>query len=130
MIDVTCAIIFQDHKILAVQRGPETGHPFQWEFPGGKTNEHETPEECIKREIREELSVEIMILRHLNAIEHDYANKQKRLLPFFCTIASGKIILTEHIAFRWLEKAELVDLDWSEADRILIEKNSDFFNTL
>ncbi|OFX31561.1 MAG: hypothetical protein A2W90_08785 [Bacteroidetes bacterium GWF2_42_66] len=128
MIDVSCAIITEKGKILAVQRGPGTDHPFQWEFPGGKIRKDETAEESILREIQEELSVEIEITGQLEPVEHDYGIKQIRLIPFVCQIKNGSLQLTEHIASRWILPNQTKILEWSEADRKLIQKNSNFFS--
>ena len=127
MIDVSCAVIVHDGKVLAVQRGPETDHPFQWEFPGGKIRNNETPEESIRREILEELSVEIEISEKLLPIEYDYQIKQIRLIPFVCSIKKGDIQLTEHVALQWILQNETETLNWSEADMKLIDTNSEFF---
>ena len=123
MIDVCCAIIPEGNKIMAVQRGPESSHPYQWEFPGGKIQEGETPEECIVREIEEELMLKVAVVANLEPVKFDYGFSQVRLMPFVCRIVSGEMVLTEHIALRWLEYAELEIPEWSAADRALIRKN-------
>ena len=125
MIDVCCAIIVNDNKILAVQRGPESSHPMQWEFPGGKILPDETAEQCIVREIQEELSVQIGELAQLEPIEFDYGTKQIRLIPFLCKISSGEIFLTEHISMQWFYFKEWEEIDWAGADRELILKNQE-----
>ena len=123
IIDVCCAIIPEGHKIMAVQRGPESSNPYQWEFPGGKIQEGETPEEGIIREIEEELMLKVVVVANLEPVKFDYGFGQVRLIPFVCRIASGEIVLTEHIALRWLEYAQLEMPEWSAADRALIHKN-------
>ena len=123
MIDVCCAIILNDTKILAVQRGPESSHPMKWEFPGGKIQLNETATECIAREIEEELTVRIKDVKQLLPIDFDYGTKQICLIPFVCKIVSGEIILTEHVAKRWFNFDEWETIDWSGADRELILKN-------
>lgn len=120
MIEVCCALILKNGKILAVQRGPESSHPYLWEFPGGKIQENESAEQGIIREIEEELSVRINVLLTLEPIEFDYGNKQIRLIPFICRIISGEIILTEHLAQRWFSLDEWPEIDWLAADRELI----------
>lgn len=130
MIEVTCAIIIHEKKLLAVQRGAETDHPFQWEFPGGKVSKNESAEESIRREIWEELSVEIEIIEKLEAIVHDYGIKQIRLIPFVCEIKNGTLYLNEHIALQWLLKRDTEKLNWSEADLKLIQKNRVFFSEI
>lgn len=120
MIDVTCAIIRNDeNEVLIVQRGDKSDHPFKWEFPGGKLNEDETEEECIIREIREELSMDIVICRRLQDTEFDYGIKQIRLIPFVCDTLDELPVLSEHIAFRWVVNGELKNIDFSEADIIV-----------
>ena len=117
MIEVTCAIIRNDeNEILVVQRGEASDHPFKWEFPGGKLNEGETDEECIIREVAEELSLEIIICGKLSAVEHDYGHKKVRLIPFICDTLDELPFLSEHIAFKWIQPAELKSVDFSEAD--------------
>ena len=123
MIEVCCAIIFRGSKILAVQRGPLSPHPWKWEFPGGKTDLHETAEQCIIREIEEELSIKVEVITQLASIEYDYGNNPIILVPFVCKIIGGKILLTEHVALCWLAPEELETLDWSAADEALILKN-------
>lgn len=123
MIDVCCAIIVHEGKMLAVQKGPKSSHPWKWEFPGGKINAGESPEQCIVREIKEELMVGVKIQGRLEAIEFDYGTKSLCLIPFFCNLLSGEITLTEHISMRWLNWNEWENLDWAEADRQLIIKN-------
>jgi 8-oxo-dGTP diphosphatase len=117
MINVTCAIIRnEDEEVLIVQRGETTDHPFKWEFPGGKLHPDETEEECIIREIEEELSMEIVILAALPGVEHDYGFKQIRLIPFICDTLDELPFLSEHIAYKWLPADDLLSVDFSEAD--------------
>jgi 8-oxo-dGTP diphosphatase len=117
MINVTCAVIRnEDNQVLVVQRGSNSDHPFRWEFPGGKLLDSETEEVCIIREIREELAVDIVICGRLPEVEYDYGHKQIRLIPFICDTLDDLPVLTEHIAFKWLEPAALGSVDFSEAD--------------
>lgn len=128
MLNVTCAIIFENGKFLITQRGGESDHPFQWEFPGGKLKNSESFEEGIKREISEELELEIAILQKMTPVIHDYGFKKIKLIPFLCTIDSGEIHLNEHVAYRWINFEELDTIDFSGADKKLInlEINRDF----
>jgi 8-oxo-dGTP diphosphatase len=123
MIDVCCAIIINGTKILAVQRGPESSHPKKWEFPGGKIQSGEKANQCIVREIDEELSVRIKILDQIEFIDFDYGHKQIRLIPFVCKISSGEIFLTEHISMHWFKFDEWNTIDWAGADQKLIIQN-------
>lgn len=123
MISVTCAVIRNDENdILVVQRGETTDHPFKWEFPGGKLTSEETEEECIIREVDEELSMDIVICGKLSEVEHYYGNKQIRLIPFICDTLDEMPVLSEHIAFKWVEDVNLMSIDFSEAD-ILVARN-------
>ena len=120
MIRVTCAIIRnEDNEILIVQRGENTDHPFKWEFPGGKINDGESEEECIIREIREELSMDIVICSRLENVDYDYGKKQILLLPFVCDTLDALPVLAEHLAFKWLPPYRLRKVDFSEADIIV-----------
>lgn len=123
MIDVCCAIIVNDNKMLAVQRGPGSSHPYKWEFPGGKINESETAENCIVREIKEELVSDVKVVTQLTPVEFDYGTRQIELIPFVCRMDETRVALTEHIQLRWLNLDDWQSLDWAEADHQLILKN-------
>jgi 8-oxo-dGTP diphosphatase len=126
MIAVSCAIIVNDeNKILVTQRGASMKLPLKWEFPGGKVEANESPENCLIREIKEELDIDINIKSSLEPVEHHYKEFSIRLIPFVCKINSGKIKLSEHADYRWLNKNELLDLDWAEAD-VFVLKNFPF----
>lgn len=125
MIEVCCAIILKESRILAVQHGPGSSHPLKWEFPGGKILPGETAQQCIGREISEELTIQIEVQYQLTPVEFDYGSKQIKLIPFVCKITSGEILLTEHFAKQWLTMNELTDTDWLQADRELILKNQE-----
>lgn len=127
MIDVTCAIIIIDKKILATRRARGLHLEGMWEFPGGKIERGETAEECIVREIREELNVEIRIFKSLMPVEHHYPEKSIRLIPFLCEITSGNLILTDHSEFRWLSSEEIDLMNWAAADREIIHLNREQF---
>ncbi|HCU20912.1 MAG: hypothetical protein A2X05_01895 [Bacteroidetes bacterium GWE2_41_25] len=117
MINVTCAIIRnEDDEVLVVQRGEATDHPFKWEFPGGKVGNGETEEECIIREVREELSMEIVICGRLPEVEHDYGHKKIKLIPFICDTLDELPFLSEHHDFKWIASPDLLKVDFSEAD--------------
>ena len=117
MISVTCAIIRnEEDEVLVVQRGEATDHPFKWEFPGGKLAPGETEEECIIREVEEELSMDIIICAKLPFVEHDYGNKKIRLIPFICDTLDEIPFLSEHLAYQWVKSEKLMSLDFSEAD--------------
>ena len=126
MISVTCAIIRNDDgQILVVQRGEATDHPLKWEFPGGKLDPGETEEECIIREIDEELSMEIVICGRMDAVEYDYGHKQIKLIPFICDTLDEFPFLSEHNAYKWVNDKELLSCDFFEADISVAENYLD-----
>lgn len=116
VIQVTCGIIIKDGKILAAQRSEKMKLSLKWEFPGGKLQEGETEEECLKREIREELNIEIVIDYKLTPIRHDYPDVHIQLIPFVAKYVSGTLQLHEHEQANWYTKNELLSLDWAPAD--------------
>lgn len=116
MIEVTCAIIVEKEHVLVTQRGESMPHALKWEFPGGKVNEGETPQSCIRREIREELGVEIRVDRLLQATEYRYETHTVKLIPCICKILKGSIVLAEHKSYRWVPLNDLGDLEWLDAD--------------
>ncbi|HKL35808.1 MAG TPA: (deoxy)nucleoside triphosphate pyrophosphohydrolase [Salegentibacter sp.] len=116
MIKVACAIIEHEGKVLCAQRSSKMHLPNKWEFPGGKVKE-ETLQECLTREIKEELGVEIIILEQLPSNEHSYPESKKiQLIPFRCSLQTFKIILLEHSQAEWFPIEKLKSLDWAEAD--------------
>lgn len=120
MIDVTCALIRnEEDEVLVVQKGADTDHPLKWEFPGGKIKKGESQEECIIREIHEELSMDIVITGRLSDVIYDYGHKEIRLIPFICDTLDESPVLTEHVAGKWINAANLRYVDFAEADLIV-----------
>ena len=115
-VRVTCALIIEENGVLATQRSSQMPHPMKWEFPGGKIKEDENAEVCIRREIREELSIEVSVLEQLPTVRHNYGSGVLELIPFICQHLEGVIELAEHQSYKWVPKEELDDLDWLEAD--------------
>ena len=113
---VAFAIIEHDGRILAVQRSEHMNLPLKWEFPGGKIHQNESPEQCVVREVAEELDLRIPVGRSLSPVSHDYPDFSVTLHPFICAIVSGELTLHEHKALRWLLPHELSSLDWVAAD--------------
>ena len=120
-IEVVAAIIRKGDKIFSTQRGYDEWQDW-WEFPGGKMEVGETPEEALKREIREELSAEISVGELLTTVEYDYPAFHLTMHCFLCTLVGEALHLNEHEAARWLTKDELDSVKWLPADEIVIDK--------
>ena len=115
-IHVVAAIIRNGDKILATQRG-YGDYKDGWEFPGGKIEEGESPQEALVREIREELEAEIIVGDHLVTIEHDYPDFHLSMQCFWAELKEGAhLILLEHEAAKWLALSELDSVEWLPAD--------------
>ena len=116
ILHVACAVIERGGLLLSVQRSVTMSLPLKWEFPGGKIEPGEDAAACLRREVREELGVEVHIGAPLPAAAHDYPEFSVVLYPFRCRIASGALTLHEHAAARWLSPADLFSVDWAAAD--------------
>lgn len=123
IIDVTCAIIVRGKTVLACLRAEGSEHAHQWEFPGGKIEVGESAEECIVRELYEELDVKVKVLQQLKPVVQEYENKTIRLIPFLCKIANGTPVAQEHSSIRWQPFDDFYVLNWSKADQKLFELN-------
>ena len=119
-VKVVAAIIIHDNKIFATQRGYGEFKD-GWEFPGGKIEPGETPQEALVREIKEELDIEIEVKDFLETVEYDYPEFHLSMDCFFCVIRSGELVLKEHEAAKWLTAEKLDSVDWLPADKGLIE---------
>lgn len=120
-ITVVAAIIRQDDKVFATQRGYGNFKDW-WEFPGGKLEAGETPEEALVREIREELDTEIFVDSFLTTVEYDYPDFYLIMDCFWCRIKEGELTLLEHEAARWLPLSNLHQVNWLPADILVIEE--------
>ncbi len=119
-IRVAAAIIKKDNVIFATQRGYGDFKDY-WEFPGGKIEPGESPEEALHREIMEELKVTVGIDAHLTRVEYDYPDFHLSMNCFLCHLESGELTLTEHEAARWLKAEELEEVGWLPADEAVVE---------
>ncbi|MBQ6195127.1 MAG: (deoxy)nucleoside triphosphate pyrophosphohydrolase [Prevotella sp.] len=121
-IEVVAAIIHDDEgRIFATQRGYGDWKDW-WEFPGGKMEPGETPEEALLREIWEELETRIVVERLVKTVEWDYPKFHLTMHCFLCHIESGHPVLLEHEAARWLKLGKLDDVNWLPADRIVVDE--------
>ena len=120
-IEVVAAIIRKGDRIFATQRGYGEWKDW-WEFPGGKMEVGETPEEALKREIWEELETRIVVEKFVETVEWDYPQFHLSMHCYLCHVESGHLELKEHEAAKWLNKDELKSVNWLPADLKVIEK--------
>ncbi|MBB6447147.1 (deoxy)nucleoside triphosphate pyrophosphohydrolase [Bacillus benzoevorans] len=121
-IYVVGAVIIEDGKILCAQRGPTKSLPYKWEFPGGKIEEGESPQEALRREIKEEMRCQIEIGEQMEHTVYEYDFGIVHLTTFSCKLKEEKPLLTEHASIKWLLPGELKSLDWAPADIPTINK--------
>ena len=121
---VVAAVIEVDGKVLCMQRGPSrypyTSH--MWEFPGGKIEPGETPEQALHRELIEEMDLDVEVYEHLATVTHDYPDFIITLAAYRCTASTTHFTMREHAAYRWLPWEEVPSLPWCAADEKLIQK--------
>lgn len=121
-IEVVAAIIHDGAgRVFATQRGYGEWKD-GWEFPGGKMELGETPEEALKREILEELETNIVVERLVQTVEWDYPQFHLTMHCYWCSVASGQLTLKEHEAARWLTREQLDSVDWLPADRVVVDR--------
>ena len=119
---MVAAIIRDDEgRVFATQRGYGEWQDF-WEFPGGKMEPGESPEEALKREIWEELETRIEVEQLVTTVEYDYPRFHLTMHCFWCHVESGSLTLKEHEAARWLSRENLDTVNWLPADKIVIER--------
>ena len=121
-IEVSAALIFHKGKLLITQRREGAHLGGLWEFPGGKREPNETFEQCLVRELNEELGIEVEVGELFEEVSHAYAEKTVRLKFFVCKLISGKPQTLDCAAFKWVGKAELDNFDFPAADARLLEK--------
>ena len=126
-INVVGAVIIENGKILCAQRGPDKSLPLKWEFPGGKIEKGETPQEALRREISEEMRCKIEIGDKVEYTVYEYDFGIVHLTTFICQLVEGEPILTEHVSIKWLSPGELRSLSWAPADVPAIEKLSEMY---
>lgn len=122
MITVSAAIITFNNQVLIAQRGENKSLANLWEFPGGKVEENESPEDCVVREIKEELNAKIKVQRYFATNEHHYEFGSIRLIAFLAELESGTISPTEHAAIEWVDISQLKNFQFAPADIPFVEK--------
>ena len=126
-IEVVAAIIIKDSQVFATQRGYGEFQGW-WEFPGGKMEAGESPQEALKREIREELDADVLVKELLETVEWDYPNFHLTMHCFICNLLSESLHLNEHEAATWLNLENLRSVKWLPADEILLDKIAEYLN--
>ena len=119
-IDVVAAIIIKDNKYFIAQRNKKKHLGLRWEFPGGKVEENESFEDALKREIKEELNIEIDVKDKLGEENYQDEKINVKLHYFICSILRGEICLNEHEDSAWISKNEFLNYDFAEGDRDII----------
>lgn len=122
MKEVTAAIIMKENRVLIAERAPGENLAGKWEFPGGKIESGETPQECLKREIREELDVDIEVMDLLGESIYAYQSGTIKLMAFWCQWISGDFRLSVHSRIEWVTRSELDLYDFAPADLPLVER--------
>ena len=120
-IHVSAAIIMKDNRIFVTQRGYGEFKDW-WEFPGGKIEESETPEECLKREIKEELKADINIDKYLCTVEYDYPNFHLKMECFICSLIDGHLELVEAEDAKFITNDQLDNIDFLPADLLVVKE--------
>ena len=121
MLNVDAAIIEQGDKILIAKRAPGKHLAGYWEFPGDKIESNETPQDCLARELYEELNVRINVGRFVGISEYKYDTKFIKLQAFICQIVSGEMILKDHDKIKWIRLSEIHQFNIAPADKPLIQ---------
>ncbi|MDY7541178.1 MULTISPECIES: (deoxy)nucleoside triphosphate pyrophosphohydrolase [unclassified Cryobacterium] len=121
-INVVGAVITRGQTILAAQRSSTMSLPGLWEFPGGKIEPNELPEQALIRELEEELLCSAEIGQHVETTEHEYDFGIVILTTYYCSLVAGEPHLTEHSEIRWVPAAELDQLEWAPADIPAVER--------
>ncbi|WP_342527689.1 (deoxy)nucleoside triphosphate pyrophosphohydrolase [Chryseomicrobium sp. FSL W7-1435] len=129
-VNVVGAVLVNETKqIFCALRSPQMSLPNLWEFPGGKIEPGESPEETLKRELMEELKIEVTVGEEVESTYYEYDSFTIQLTTFYTKIQSGTPILTEHADYKWLSAEELFNLEWAPADIPAVHKIQKQFNT-
>lgn len=124
---VVAGAIVKDGKVFAAQRGNKGKTAFKFEFPGGKIEPGETPEQALARELKEELSVDVKVYELITSIIDEYDDVILHIDTYRCELISGTPTLSEHIAMAWSNKEELGKLEFSSADKPTLSKIKELY---
>lgn len=122
IIKVTAGVIAENDKILITRRAPKENFAGGWEFPGGKIEVNETPQDCLVRELKEELNVDVSIGKFCTEVTHDYGNMNINLIAYYCAIVNGEIQVSVHDKYKWVKIKDLLKYDLLPADVPIAKK--------
>ena len=122
IVKVTAAILAKDNKIIIAKRGPDDKLADKWEFPGGKIEINETPEQCLKREMKEEFDIDVSVGEYLGSSIYHYDHISIELLAYRTYWEEGEIDLKDHDEFKWISLEQLPEFDFAPADMVFVEK--------
>ena len=122
IVKVTAAILVKDDKIIIAKRGPDDKLAHKWEFPGGKIEINETPEQCLKREMKEEFDIDVSVGEYLGSSIYHYDHISIELLAYRTYWEDGEIDLKDHDEFKWISLEQLAEFDFAPADLVFVEK--------
>lgn len=126
-IEVSSAIIIKDNKIFIAQRG-YGDFKDKWEFPGGKLEKDESGEDCIVREIKEELDADIRVIKHLNTIAYTYPTFHLKMHNYICELKNGHLSLLEHEAAKFVDVTDLDKIDFLPADLLILKDLKEYLS--
>jgi 8-oxo-dGTP diphosphatase len=122
IVKVTAAILVKDNKIIIAKRGSNDRLANKWEFPGGKIEINETPEQCLKREMKEEFDIDVSVGEYLGSSIYHYDHISIELLAYRAYWENGEIDLKDHDDFKWISLEQLSEFDFAPADLVFVEK--------
>jgi 8-oxo-dGTP diphosphatase len=121
-IKVTAGVIIDEDKVLITRRAPKENFAGGWEFPGGKIEINETPQECLVRELKEELNIIVTVDKFCTEVAYDYGNMNINLIAYYCTIVDGEIQISVHDKYKWVKINDLLKYDLLPADVPIAKK--------
>ena len=122
IVKVTAAILVKDNRIIIAKRGPNDRLAHKWEFPGGKVEINETPEQCLKREMKEEFDINVSVGEYLGSSIYNYSHISIELMAYRAYWKDGEIHLNDHDDFKWISLEQLAEFDFAPADLVFVEK--------